>query len=198
METPKTIWFNGLRFTYNKRTEYYHNAKTGKLLHREVFERHNGRIPDGYVVHHKDHNKLNNNIENLELVEKSTHLKNHNKVIPPKQLEEMRRKSAEWHASEEGHKWHKEQYARYLGKWAEEKMVKTCANCGEEFETQDRDDVKFCSNRCKSAWRRKKGLDDETRTCEYCGNDFKVNKYSKTRFCSRSCSKKKYWESRSV
>lgn len=198
MKTPKTIWFNDLRFTYNEKTKYYHNAKTGKLLHREIFEKYNGKIPDGYVVHHKDHNKLNNEIDNLELIEKRAHLKKHNKIIPPEQLREMREKSAKWHASKEGKEWHKKQYAKYLGEWAKEKRIKTCDNCGSEFETQNRDDVKFCSNKCKSAWRRKSGLDDEDRSCEFCGKLFRVNKYSKTKFCSRSCSKKKYWESRSV
>jgi hypothetical protein len=43
----------------------FHN----KLLHRVIWQLANGTIPDGYVVHHKDHDKTNNNISNLELVE---------------------------------------------------------------------------------------------------------------------------------
>jgi len=38
----------------------------GKMAHRIVWEKENGAIPDGYFIHHKDGNKQNNNINNLE------------------------------------------------------------------------------------------------------------------------------------
>ncbi|MEK6888079.1 MAG: HNH endonuclease signature motif containing protein [Candidatus Aenigmatarchaeota archaeon] len=42
-------------------------ADTGVLFHRWYFERLHGRkIKPGYEIHHKDGNKLNNDIENLE------------------------------------------------------------------------------------------------------------------------------------
>ena len=44
-----------------------------KLLHRLVWEEHFCKIPDGYVVHHKDGNKLNNDINNLESMSFSEH-----------------------------------------------------------------------------------------------------------------------------
>lgn len=48
-------------------------------LHRWLWERYKGPIPPGYVVHHKDENKLNFAIENLELLSISTHRKLHMK-----------------------------------------------------------------------------------------------------------------------
>lgn len=36
-----------------------------KLLHRLVYEDAHGKIPDGYHVHHKDGNKINNVLSNL-------------------------------------------------------------------------------------------------------------------------------------
>ena len=44
---------------------------------RLVWESFNGPIPEGMVVHHKDENKLNNSIENLELMSFSDHTRMH-------------------------------------------------------------------------------------------------------------------------
>jgi hypothetical protein len=46
--------------------------------HRYIWERSNGPIPDGYVIHHIDGNKTNNNIENLQLLSKINHTRIHN------------------------------------------------------------------------------------------------------------------------
>jgi hypothetical protein len=37
-------------------------------LHRVIFEAFNDKIPNGLVINHKDGNKLNNNLNNLEVV----------------------------------------------------------------------------------------------------------------------------------
>jgi hypothetical protein len=49
------------------------------LLHRIVMENFLGRLlTKDEVVHHKDENKKNNAIENLELMSKSDHVRHHN------------------------------------------------------------------------------------------------------------------------
>ena len=50
----------------------------GKLLHRLIFEKEYGSIPEGYCIHHIDGNKLNNSIDNLEMLPKSEHHHLHN------------------------------------------------------------------------------------------------------------------------
>ncbi len=44
------------------------SVKTNKDVHRVVYEAFNGTIPDGMQVNHKDENKHNNCISNLELL----------------------------------------------------------------------------------------------------------------------------------
>ena len=56
---------------------------------------------------------------------------------------------------------------------------------------------KYCSNACKSAYRRKNGLNLEERICVICGKPFMTDKYKKGRACSRECRGKLNWQSRS-
>lgn len=67
------MMFNGSKYTI--RNTGYYGKTDGKrtLMHRDVWEFHNGPIPDGYDVHHRDENKLNNDIGNLECLPKSEH-----------------------------------------------------------------------------------------------------------------------------
>ena len=54
------------------------NSKGYKVFeHRQVWEDNRGMIPKGLFVHHKDGNKRNNNIENLELVNRTEHGNKH-------------------------------------------------------------------------------------------------------------------------
>lgn len=58
----------------------HHNAtKNGYvLMHRVVMENHLGRpLEKNEIVHHKDHNKLNNNIGNLQVMDRVEHNRMH-------------------------------------------------------------------------------------------------------------------------
>jgi len=48
-------------------------------MHRAIWEFYKGEIPEGFCIHHKDHNKSNNKISNLEALSKSDHAKLHAK-----------------------------------------------------------------------------------------------------------------------
>jgi hypothetical protein len=50
-------------------------------IHRLEWMKHHGKIPKGYIVHHKDENKLNWSIDNLELITRSEHLKKHKNIV---------------------------------------------------------------------------------------------------------------------
>lgn len=53
-------------------------------IHRIQWEKYYGDIPDGCVIHHKDGNKLNWDIDNLELLTRADHVSNHRDVVRPK------------------------------------------------------------------------------------------------------------------
>lgn len=55
----------------------YIETSTDQLVHHLVYEHFNGPIPNGYVIHHKDGNKLNNRIENLQLMSSKEHRVEH-------------------------------------------------------------------------------------------------------------------------
>ena len=46
-------------------------------VHRIVYEAFVGEIPDGYDIHHKDGNPINNMLSNLESVQHSGHISKH-------------------------------------------------------------------------------------------------------------------------
>lgn len=48
-----------------------------QFVHVWVWEQANGPVPDGYQVHHKDEDKQNNDIANLELVTPTDHKRMH-------------------------------------------------------------------------------------------------------------------------
>jgi endogenous inhibitor of DNA gyrase (YacG/DUF329 family) len=164
-------------------------------MHRAVWEHHNGPIPAGFSVHHNDHDRANNAIDNLELISSGEHATLHGKHRAVHNREEllahmrdvMQPAAARWHSSEEGVEWHRAHGKRT---WEGREAVEyTCAHCGGLFSrlvgTNKRG---YCSPKCQSAARRASGVDDETRVCAHCGAEFRVNKYARTKFCGAGCS----------
>ena len=56
---------------------YIWNEGKLKRYHRYLWEQIYGKISKGYDLHHVDGDKLNNNLQNLELLSKSEHTKRH-------------------------------------------------------------------------------------------------------------------------
>lgn len=194
----KYQYFNGVKFTRDDKTGYYLNSSIRKRMHRYVWEYYNGAIPEGYQIHHKDKDKSNNDISNLECIPFSSHAKLHSKEKAQIRYDEMidnlkanaLPKAIEWHKSDKGRQWHKEHYETMKEKLHPTQKV-ICEMCNKEYEAKRLKDNRFCSAKCKSAWRRKSGVDNEIRICPVCNKEFTVNKYSKTETCSRSCANKK-------
>jgi hypothetical protein len=58
----------------------YLNGKSFHI-HRLVWEKNYGTIPEGCIVHHKDENKLNWSIDNLELLTRAEHTDTHREIL---------------------------------------------------------------------------------------------------------------------
>ncbi|MDE1970980.1 MAG: HNH endonuclease [Patescibacteria group bacterium] len=181
----------GQRFYLDKDSGYWISVTFPKIrAHRFVWEKVNGKIPKGFHIHHKDGNKSNNDINNLECLSPKEHIDRHfteerrNKNIELMHI--IRPLASQWHSSEEGKEWHKKHAEECgFGHWEEKEY--TCLFCRSIYKTSKKSGNKFCSNKCKSRFRRKLGVDNVYRNCERCGINFSVNKYSKKRFCSRKC-----------
>lgn len=160
-----------------------------ETLHREVWKHHNGEIPDGHLIHHIDGDTSNNDPGNLECISPEEHARRHPDMGDPsdEHLEKIVELAKEWHASDEGEEWHRQHWHNTLAK-AFDETRKECDQCGDEFtDYSSHDGGRFCSNACKSKWRRESGKDDEERICEACRQPFTVNKYSDRKACSRRC-----------
>lgn len=191
--SEKTQYFMGYRFTRGEEGTYYRCAKLKKRMHCFVWEYYNGPIPKGYEVHHKDFDKSNNDISNLQLLTRAEHRKLHADLLTDDERnwrrenmnENARPKAIEWHKSTAGSDWHSEHIKQQRQNGAFKQNL-VCTNCGKTFVGEKRLN-NFCSNKCKSQYRRKSGVDLVERTCPVCGNVFKTNKYGHTITCSRSC-----------
>ena len=191
----KTIILDGYKFTKTGNKKYHYNSTLRKYLHQYIWEKENGSIPKGYEIHHIDQNTDNNSIENLCLLSIKEHQEIHKELSWNEERRERARnnlnkkarpKAKEWHRSEKGKEWHKKHYERMKDKLFIEKEFE-CEYCKKKYKAINNNTNRFCSNKCKSAWRRKSGIDDVEKVCEICGSKFKTNKYSKTKTCSRSC-----------
>jgi len=194
-----TVIYDGLKWTKNKRG-YYQAGFKGfngkKWLHQYIYEKEKGVILKGYHVHHIDKNKDNNDISNLELLSSSEHSRKHShfKDNPEsykrqiEHLEKIRPKEVyKWSQEPDLEKREKHRAAHIAAMALIEPVKYICLNCDKEFMNMPNGIHRFCSNLCKSAYRRKHGIDNEQRICINCNKSFAANRYKKTITCSRHC-----------
>ena len=154
-----------------------------------------GEIPPGHHIHHRDGDPLNNAPDNLECIAPAEHVRLHyddeRRQRAREHIARIAPLAAEWHRSDDGRKWHREHPPVVVV------VERECEQCGKRYEAADRGVNRFCSNACKSAWRRASGVDDEDRVCVECGEGFRTNRYSKTVTCSPACAGRRSGRARS-
>jgi hypothetical protein len=159
-------------------TGYLMNGKNN-YFHRIIWENERGEIPEGFDVHHKDGNKLNNAIENLECISHSEHLSKHmkGKKIPNS-----------WYKTPAGKKYRSE---KSIETWKNREVhTLKCLQCGKDFQAIQIDRAKYCDNKCEQRARRSRGDDNVERTCAICSKTFSINRYQKTLTCGSTCGSK--------
>lgn len=62
-------------------------------VHRLEWERHHGSIPKGYIIHHVDGDKMNWNIDNLVMLSRSDHIKEHKDRVHRKGVKVIAKKN---------------------------------------------------------------------------------------------------------
>jgi len=193
-EGQKYVWCKGLRFARDEKTGYYLNSSNHVRLHVFVWEQANCKVPKGYHVHHDNGDKNDNRLINLRLMSRREHIILHGKNLTAEEREWRRRnlaekarpKASDWHRSEEGRKWHKEQARQLSKKMLAQKIEHICTVCGKHYFSHHHDG-KFCSPNCKTKGRKRTGIDNVQRICVICGNTFIADKNNKTRTCSIRC-----------
>ena len=186
--------FNGRRYVRFVGSSYYRciEKRVFRYLHRDVWSHYNGTIPPGYHVHHVDEDRENNDISNLECIPAQEHFKEHFDTrsrqgricVENGHMNRMQEMAKKWHSSEAGLAWHVEHGKRVFQNMPTKHGV--CDVCASPMTYTTRT-ARFCSNNCKSQYRRVSGVDNIGRRCVICNSSFNANKYSTKATCSRSC-----------
>jgi hypothetical protein len=143
--------FDGVRYY---RCGYYFQHK-GEKLHHAVWRYHRGPIPAGYHMHHRDNDRSNNTIGNLQCLTVKEHLGGrHGHESAEKWRRAQPKASAaavSWHRSEEGRRWHAQHRQNLIGR-KQPRVPAKCQQCGADFmaPAAQLGYAKFCGPNCKA------------------------------------------------
>lgn len=163
----KCVQWDG--YTWHMRTgKSYYERRV--LLHREIWEAANGPIPTGYDIHHKNDNKTDNRLENLELLTHGKHSALHyQEKLAPHRQKAMDNAKAAW------------QYNQSIR--MQRDLV--CARCGTIYHSPSAHPIRYCATACVEA-ARSGAFTGETRKCEFCATEYQATKRVQ-RYCSKPC-----------
>lgn len=193
----KFVIHGGRKFWLQSTGMYYQDGRRDRrerLLHRVIWWEHNGPIPDGVFVHHRDGDWTNNDIKNLELMEAGEHSSMHmkerfkNAAFRKRNaiyLDRAQKAAPAWHKSKEGIEWHKNHGKDFWKNSQKLLGIKKCRHCGNKFKEKA-----FCQKYCSVYCRNKVAVSRhprEFRICVICGGKFSTSKYVKTSTCSFNC-----------
>src|SRR3990167_11215302 len=116
--------YDGVRW-HRRKSGYYAYSRRG-LLHRYKWQGEIGPILAGYVVHHRDGDRGNNDLENLEVVTRKRHAAYH--PATPERIARLRE--------------------AVCGRREARDVPRVCTVCGSTF-LACRQTALYCSTRCR-------------------------------------------------
>lgn len=173
-------------FTFYKNN---HGRWVGSIgMHRFVWAYFNGEIPGGYEIHHRDFNKENNDISNLELLTEAEHRKIHaehkkNRAVPQNATFVCAFCGKEFKAVNRGNNTYCSSQCRKKANHAQDKVERICLVCGKVFWSEKYKHARFCSKKCLG----KTKENQEIKICPQCGEEFSARSTRNQKFCSREC-----------
>jgi len=174
----------------------YFTDNKGNRLHRDIWILHHGEIPNGYHIHHKDGNRLNNSLENFCCLTPKEHFLSHSKLSKVDPSKDIYNSSRKWHKSNEGIIHHKKVANEYWSN-ATKKMIPCdiCKIMCERFKKQSKKTVcKICKLKKQLQKQKTNYIKKERKTllviCKIC-NKKTIQKTKKTKnICSNGCKSK--------
>ena len=147
-EAPAFYDWDGERWYFNKRMGYHLN-RSGSLLHRCIWIKKHGPIPDDHEVNHINRKRWDNRISNLELLTIHDH----------RSLSCKQRDDEAWLSNTSPEATSKRLTAYWQRRQARPVI---CAQCGIEYLSNGMR-AKFCSASCRAAAGREKNNDARRR-----------------------------------
>jgi hypothetical protein len=153
-----TQYFRDQRYGLWPSKKYF--SKGGSRLHRDVWADAFGKIPPGCHIHHRDNDRSNNMLWNLECMPASAHLSESwkrgcGKRAPGEHFtDNARKRSAEWHSSEVGRLWHKRNAVDSGFGKNPKRELRDCEYCRKPYMGLVRKRLtaqKYCTEACKAA-----------------------------------------------
>jgi len=177
--------FNGVIYKRNSGGHYLNF----NLIHRDIWIYYNGEIPtdDTYEIHHKNENKADNDISNLQLLTKSEHHKLH--ILNSPQRKMVCEVCGEIFYSNSIKRTVRccskkcTQRLRYVKKHE----IRNCAFCGKEFWVYKNSKTNCCSQSCAKKLHHQTTPKTE-KICSICGNKFYTEVGNKL-YCSKNCAR---------
>lgn len=180
--------FDGRKFTLKPGGHYVSYFP----IHQAVYNYYCGEIPDGYIIHHIDENKADNDISNLECLTPTEHRRIHNFISPVRHAickncgKIFLYRNAGTSSNFCSDKCRGTYKARVKTSAVYE--TRTCEICGKEFRTRKRDSATTCSKKCAVAKKNKNYIPPKiTAVCKVCGREFLTNKSKPSSCCSTHC-----------